>query len=741
MARSPEQKKSYHVTKNFKGINTRPNRTALANEDFAWLENAQPIGFGNIKIVPTSSNVSNSTGSLVTWGANVSSIYSCNINNEDYLVAFESDGRAEYFNLNTLVKGNVAVSGTFSNSGMRLKQWKNERAMISDPDKGLYTWDGANLVTIGSVGSVGITNPGTGYTSPPTVTVSAPNEANGVQATVLASISNNAGTVESITVTASGSGYTRGVTVVIDAPSNPAGVRATASATLIANAVVSVTVTNPGLGYNTAPGVSFTANTGSGATATAVLGTGIVTGLTVTEAGSGYTSAPTLTITGGGGNNAAAIAGPLTFKKGTIGVLVTNGGSGYTSAPTVSITAAPSGGTNAAATAIVFGGQVTGVIVTNPGAGYTTVPTVTFTGGSGANAAAKAILTDKQSSDVATFSGRTWLSQGRTVFYSAAGSYNDFVSVSAGNIEIKDDTLHSNITALVSANNFLYVFGDTSINVFSDVRVGTDGLTSFTNTNVSASNGSSYANAIFPYFRSMFFINQYGIFALVGATVTKISDNLDGVLPLIDFSYPVTGGQVLINNILCAAYNVYYNDPVAGLRPIQLVFFDKKWFVTSQGTILRVAPVTTTNKLFLYGTDGTNLKKLYSDSTVNIDSTIKSALWPMEDTIRDKQALKFGVEATLTTGGSLNVTVDSETASSDLYTFGTTVSWINNNLQTVTWENNSSATIGWLTGQGYTLYKSDAQQYGKYLGLTLTSSTPGWTLNTLEMEYELRARF
>ena len=741
MARSPEQKKSYHVTKSFKGMNTRPNRTALGDDEFAWLENAQPIGFGNIKIVPTSSNVSNGTGQLVTWGANVASIYSCNINNEDYLVAFENNGRAEYFNLDTLAKGNVAVAGTFSNSGVRLKQWKNERAVISDPDKGLYTWDGANLVTIGSIGSVGITNPGSGYTSPPVVTVSAPNEANGVQATVLASISNNAGTVQSITVTNSGTGYTRGVTVVIDPPKSPFGVQATAAAVLSANTVVAVTITNPGLGYNTAPGVSFTANTGSGATATAVLGSGIVTGLTVTEAGSGYTSAPTITISGGGGNNAAAVAGPLTFKTGSIGVLVTNGGTGYTTAPTVSITAAPPGGTNAAATAIVFNGQVTGVVVTNPGAGYTTVPSVTFSGGSGSNAAAKAVLTDKQSADVATFSGRTWLAQGRTVFYSAAGSYNDFVSVSAGNLEIRDDTLHSNITALVSANNFLYVFGDTSINVFSDVRVGTDGITSFTNTNVSASTGSSYVDAIFPYFRSMFFINQYGIFALVGATVTKISDNLDGVLPLIDFTYPVTGGQVLINNILCAAYNVYYNDPVAGLRPVQLVFFDKKWFVTSQGTLLRVTPVTTTNKLFLYGTDGTNLKKLYSDTNASINSTVKSALWPMEDTIRDKQALKFGIEATLTTGGSLNVTVDSETASSQLYTFSTSVTWVNNSLQTVTWLNNSSVTIGWLTGQGYTLYKSDAQQYGKYLGLTLTSTAPSWTLNTMEMEYELRARF
>jgi hypothetical protein len=47
-----EQKKSYAVIKQFRGLNTRANRTAIEQEEFAWIENAMPIGFGNIKIVP-----------------------------------------------------------------------------------------------------------------------------------------------------------------------------------------------------------------------------------------------------------------------------------------------------------------------------------------------------------------------------------------------------------------------------------------------------------------------------------------------------------------------------------------------------------------------------------------------------------------------------------------------------------------------------------------------------------------
>ena len=741
MAASPEQKKNYQVVKSFKGLNTRPNRTALDDEEFAWLENVQPIGFGNLKVVGTSSTVQVS-GSPLAWANTVSSIYSCNIKNVDYVVAFEADGSAEYLRLDTNTKGTLAGAGTFSTAGVRMKQWKNERAIISDPAKGYFTWDTVDLISVGSIGSVGITNTGSGYTTPPDVTVSAPNQANGVQATVVASISNAASTITNISITSGGTGYTSFPTVTIAAPSNPYGVQAQAVVTSItSSAISSIQITNPGYGYNTAPSVTFSSGA---ATATAVVGSGLVTSLSVTNAGSGYTSAPTLTFTGGGGSGAAAVAGPLTFATGTIGVVVTSSGTGYASTPTVVLTG---GGYSriAQATAIVFGGQVTGIVVTDPGAGYTSAPAVSFSGGSPTTAAtANALLTSSATSDVASFQGRVWLAQGRTVYYSAAGQYNDFVSVSAGNVQITDDTLHSNISALISANNFLYVFGDDSINVFSDVRVTSTGNTLFTNTNVSASTGSVYYDGIFPYFRSLLFINDYGVFALIGATVSKISDALDGVFPLIDFTQPVSGGQVLVNNILCAAFNVYYNDPVKSTRPIQLVFFDKKWFVTSQGTLNRTLPVTTAKKLYLYGTGGTNLLSLYTDATSNVSTTIISALWPMQDTIRTKQALKFAIELTSSTTTAVNVTVDSETNTSPVNTgvfLTNIITWTNNINQTIFWTNNSSKPISWTGGGGYQLYKSDAQQYGKYLGLTITSNSAGYTLNTLEMEYELRVRF
>jgi len=78
-------------------------------------------------------------------------------------------------------------------------------------------------------------------------------------------------------------------------------------------AVASVTVSNQGSGYTTAPIVSFSGGGGSGAVATATVSAGKIIGVTMTSGGSGYTSAPTVNFSGGGGSSArgtAVIGGP-----------------------------------------------------------------------------------------------------------------------------------------------------------------------------------------------------------------------------------------------------------------------------------------------------------------------------------------------------------------------------------------------------------------------------------------------
>jgi hypothetical protein len=655
-----EQKKSYQVIKQFEGLNTKANRTAISENQFSWLENLMPIGYANIKSLKSPRTIPNG------WGtAGVFSMFSANINNKDYLIAFKTDGSCVFFDVVAETFGNIKTAGFFSSSGMNVSQFKNTEVLILDPVKGYFTWNGTNLVSVGSVGAIFITNGGTGYTSAPTVTIGAPNDANGVQATATCSITAN-----------------------------------------------------------------------------------VVTSISLTEAGSGYTVAPSVTFSGGGGTNAAAIAGIVDFKTGTVSALVTNGGSGYTNSANTVVTISGGGGTNAAATAVLAGGKISGVVITNPGQNYTNQSnlSITITGGGGAGAIVKGIVNKEPNTGIASFSGRVWIATGRNISYSAAGSLSDFVTVSAGTIVLTDSTLRGNIVQILSANNFLYIFGQDSINVFSDVRVTGTGVTLFTNTNISASVGSKFDYAIFPYFRSVLFMNDYGVYALVGSTTSKLSDPLDGIFQYIDFATStVTAGQVLINNILCAAFNIKYNDTndPYGYKYLQAVFFEKKWFFASQGNDLKImVSIPVNGQPRLYATNGANLQQLYADPDRAVFSRVQTALMPMGDPIRTKQALKFAIEATLnTTGTALDVTIDSERQQSQNYVLSNNIDWLNNGGEVVSWANSSLDTISWAGGTGYNLYKSDAQQWGKYLGLTVETTSKSYVLSGFEFEHELRVRF
>lgn len=660
---SAEQKKEYHVSKAFKGVNTKANRTAIDPNEFSWLENVQPIGSSNLKIIPGPSNITNGAGNLVTWTSNVSTLEAVNLGLKDYVVAFEADGSAQYFNLTDLVKGNIASANKFSTTGIRTSQWKNERLLIMDPSKGYFTWDSNNVNTVGSVGAIGVVQGGSGFNvaSPPAIIISGPDEVGGIQAN--------------------------------------------AQAIVVGTQLAAISLIDAGLGYTNAANLK-------------------------------------VTITGTG-NGAQAAAQLLTFAQNTVSLIVTNPGDNYSNASNVTVTVTGGGGTNATGQAIVSNGQIIQIITTNPGSNYSNSANTiaTITGGGGANATAQAIVQSQPNVDIASFSGRVWPAFGRTVATSAAGTFNDFSSLSATTTSLDDSTLHGNILGLLAANNFLYIFGDDSINVFSDVRVTSSGSTLFTNTNVSASVGSKRPGSIFPYFRSVLFMNDYGVYALVGSTTSKLSDPLDGIFPLIDFTRPVVGGQVLLNNILCAAFNFYYNDPNSSLRPIQAVFFEKKWFFSSQGAIDLATSVPFGGKVNLYGTAGRNLIQLYNNPIVAISSKIQTALNELDDPIRDKQAIQIGIEATLTNAATFNITVDSEKGSSPAIVKSNMLMWTNNSNLSITWTNNSAGIINWFGGAGYSLYTNIANQWGKYLGMTATSTDPGFTVNTFEYEYEKRARF
>ncbi len=117
----------------------------------------------------------------------------------------------------------------------------------------------------GTINIITLTNPGTGYTSAPTVTIHErfPLFGNGSGATATSSITR---LVSAVNITFQGTGYTSAPTVTL---SGGDGSGATATSA-ISNYVSSVAIINPGAGYASNPLVVFTGGgDGSGAAATA----------------------------------------------------------------------------------------------------------------------------------------------------------------------------------------------------------------------------------------------------------------------------------------------------------------------------------------------------------------------------------------------------------------------------------------------------------------------------------------
>lgn len=206
------------------------------------------------------------------------------------------------------------ISGSLMMSGFECFDNGSIQGSWSGSNVGISVYSQPTLVETAGV-STSITQVvgggGSGYSSVPTVTFSAPDNVGGTTATGHAVISGK-GSIASLAVSSGGggAGYTQATTTVtITAPDLTGGTQATATATVsAAGAIVGFVVTEPGSGYSIAPGIIISdTGGGEGAVATATLSdatAGQVTAIVLDSAGSGYETAPTITISGGGGTGA-----------------------------------------------------------------------------------------------------------------------------------------------------------------------------------------------------------------------------------------------------------------------------------------------------------------------------------------------------------------------------------------------------------------------------------------------------
>ena len=244
------------------------------------------------------------------------------------------------------------------------------------------------------------------------------------------------------------------------------------------------------------------------------------------------------------------------------GGTITAGGTGYTN-PTVTFSGG--GGTGAAATLTQSGGAITSITMTNGGSGYTSAPTAAISDPAGTGAAITMTLANcpPNGTAIAVYQNRAWIAQKRLLSWSAPGDPTDFsAATGGGSIGFIDPTLHSDIKCLFATHDYLYVFGETSIDAIFNLTVPTPAATTdpptpvFTKSNISSIVGTDQTESIIAYGPWVLFANIFGVWSLAGTALQPISSakpppqaniTTDEYLSAIDGTWQYLSFDTLIN--------------------------------------------------------------------------------------------------------------------------------------------------------------------------------------------------
>jgi len=727
----------FMIFENFEKLNTAELRTGLKEAELAWVENLQPIASNNWATVPGPGSQLTSIG-----GQTILYLYFGVINGIDYVVAFTTTGAGYAIKSDgTVIQ--FAPNGTFStNPGPDMTTWQQERFLFNDSVAGYSTWDGTTFTRQGGVApNIAITNGGSGYTSAPSVTISG---GSGSGAAAVAAIGTPS--VTALVLDNGGSGYSTVPTVVF-AGGGGSGAHATVNID-----PRSITGVNPfiNVGAYTYHGVlpipitvSLSGGGGSGGVLTATWGANMANQfflqtLTISNPGSGYTSAPTVVFTPGAGVSVVTPAvATVTVGAGQILSFnfnpATDGGSGYTSAPSVSFSGG--GGSGATAHATIGGSSVISITLTNPGHGYLPSDVLTVTigappaGGVQATAVAQVAPFLPNGTSVAVFQGRVWLNfyaNGQLVGlqWSGTGSatveaWNDWnAGHASGSLLLPDADLVHQITGLRSFNNFLWIIGDQSIKQIGNISLNNAGnVTLFTILTLSSDQGTTYLRSCISFNRVFFFANQQGVYAVFGSSVQKVSGDLDGIFQQVDFSLQPQGALVDINNVHNVMWLLKYNDTqfFPGSRSIFVIFNGQRWYVGSMGNGVRAVTTScslATPRWVPVGSSGGDITPLFFAPSTQVPIYLQTALSHHGNPVQRKKTVRQGYAMSLSSGtASLTGRMDSDENAGLTFPINLNAGFNNRTI-------------------------ADPNVSGTYLGMTITGTLAGFTLSNLRTEFQ-----
>lgn len=359
---------------------------------------------------------------------------------------------------------------------------------------------------------------------------------------------------------------------------------------------------------------------------------------------------------------------------------------------------------------------------------------------------------------VETYQNRVWVGNGANRTNSAPGNGADFSGASGGGTAPSTDSfLRREITQIRQSNGLLYQFGDSSINVISNVQTtGSPVVTTYNNQNVDPQVGTPYHNSVQPFGRGLVFAYDAGIYAMVGGTAEKVSDMGDGIFQNAD---PYLDSDATINQPSSAIMTIYsvkvymlllpLIDPFTGVERRGLIMWDgKKWFLGSQDTALTfIATQEIDSEVAAYGTDGTSIYPLFAQTSATLNKIWQTRLWPGDGFQITKQAMRLYTQAQDNSGAGYTITgtVDYVLENAGLKSSNITIPstnysiiWLNASSGVIQFQNASSQDINFgSTGLSLSGFDAgDINQRGNLIGLTMQSTSPDFTLTAHSLLYQ-----
>jgi hypothetical protein len=386
--------------------------------------------------------------------------------------------------------------------------------------------------------------------------------------------------------------------------------------------------------------------------------------------------------------------------------------------------------------------SMTAITITNAATGTNSSEVITV--GAGAPTSVR---------DLAVFEGRVWLvSALRAITFSAPNSFADFNSASgSGTASIPDSAFVGSITRILSALELLWIMGPAAVNAISNVQATVAGglvVTTFSDTNIVTNVGTVLPSSVASFFRTFLFLSPYGVYAIVGATPQKLSDDLDGLFPDLIFGHDAPAAVFTLNRVFLWAVLVTYNDPMLGPRPVLLTFGRNAWFLLSQGPVTWMTTLVnpSTGSPDLWITNGNLISQAFAGTGANTYD-IATKLFDFGAFTTEKQLTRVAVES-ITGAGTTSPSTDlnlyaQSNAGSQLLPISSVRDflWTDFAGNPFVWTDAMAQPFVWTApGLGIAV-TSKISFVGNYIGLRLTGVTQPFTLSGLAMEIDMHGEW